>query len=402
MKNIFMGRVGEISIKGYNRPQFEKILKANIKRAFKGYGETEITMQRGRVYIECIGDKLDAIARLKKIFGLVSFSLVHELPLDFDLIKEKALAVLKELVAEHGYKSFKVEARRSNKLFQFNTMELMQEVGGYLLDNLPDLLVDVHNPEITVYVEIREKAYVYSGIIPGPGGMPVGSNNKATLLLSGGIDSPVAGWMVMKRGVTVEALHFHSFPFTSERSKEKVIDLCKILAPYQGHIRLYVAHFTDIQKALHEKCPEELFTIIMRRMMMRIANEVNKINAAKALVTGESIGQVASQTLDSMLVTNEVVTYPVFRPVIGFDKNEIIDIARKIGTFETSILPYEDCCTVFVPRHPKTKPKLDRVQYGEKDLPVDDLVSQCVANLEVMIINANGDVYPDQRIVKTY
>lgn len=398
MKKIILGRVGEISIKGYNRPLFERALKANIKKAFRGFGETKITMQRGRFYVEFAGDSEDAVSRLKKVFGVVSFSLVHQVALDFEVIRDKALEVLRELVTDNGYQSFKVEARRANKAFPMNSMELMNEVGGYLLQSIPGLKVDVHNPEIVVYLEIREVAFVYSGIIPGPGGMPVGTNSKATLLLSGGIDSPVAGWMVMKRGVTLEALHFYSFPFTSERSKEKVIDLCKLLAQYQGRIKLYVAHFTEIQKALHEHCPEELFTIIMRRMMMRIANKVNELSRAKALVTGESIGQVASQTLDSMLVTNSLADYPVFRPLIGMDKMEIVDISRMIGTYETSILPYEDCCTVFVPRHPKTKPKPDKVVQGELELAVDELVDDCVAKLEIMIINADGMIFPQNKI----
>ena len=382
-------RYGEIHLKGLNRPYFERALYNNIVNALKPYEGVTVKKAEGRYYVENIGDDPRIFDSVAKIFGIISFSPALKVEKDVAAIQKAAEVLVREVMeaksSSPGEKiTFKVESRRSDKSFPLNSMELSPKVGAYLLRSIPNLKVDVHHPMITVNVEVREQAYVYCQVIPAAGGMPVGTNGKAALLLSGGIDSPVAGWMIAKRGVELIAVHYHSFPYTSERAKEKVIDLCRILSQYCGEIKLHVVPFTRIQQELYQKCPHNLLTILMRRFMMRIAEVVAHKEDAKALVTGESLGQVASQTMESLCATNDAVSIPVFRPLIGMDKIEIMDLAKKIGTYETSILPYEDCCTVFVPKHPTTRPKLEMVREAEKLVEGDKLIEEAIANIEVL------------------
>jgi len=322
----------------------------------------------------------EAIRRVTKVFGVHSVCRAIEMEKDnFEALCEQAVEMLKD---HEG--SFKVNARRSDKRYFMDSPAINMEMGGYILERLPKLHVEIKNPDVVLSVEIRDMAYLYTHPIMAVGGMPVGSNGKATLLLSGGIDSPVAGWMIAKRGVTVDAVHFNSPPYTSERAKEKVLDLARILSESLCGIRVHVVPFTDIQMAIHEKCHEDYTTVIMRRYMMRIANEIAKKNHSQALITGESIGQVASQTMHALSCTDAVAEVPVFRPLIGFDKSEIIEIAKKIGTYETSNLPYEDCCTVFTPRHPATKPKMDIILEGESKLDGEAMIAAALENTEVI------------------
>lgn len=391
MEKVALLRYGEIHLKGLNRPYFERVLYNNIVNALKPYGDITVRKAEGRYYVENMGDDPRIFDSIAKVFGIISFSPALKVEKDMGAIQKAAEVVLREAMEASDASrreafTFKVESRRSDKSFYLNSMELSRKVGAYLLKNVPNLKVDVHNPMVTVNVEVRESAYVYCRIIPCAGGMPVGTNGKAALLLSGGIDSPVAGWMIAKRGVELTAVHYHSFPYTSERSKEKVIDLCRILSQYCGEIRLNVVPFTRIQQELYQKCPHNMLTILMRRFMMRIAEVVARKEDAKALITGESLGQVASQTMESLCATDDAVSMPVFRPLIGMDKIEIMDLARKIGTYETSILPYEDCCTVFVPKHPTTKPKLEKVREAEKLVEGDKLIEEAVAGIEVLNI----------------
>ncbi|HHV29673.1 MAG TPA: tRNA 4-thiouridine(8) synthase ThiI [Clostridium sp.] len=389
MKKVILVRYGEILLKGLNRPVFENKLINNIKRAIHKLGKVSIIKSQARIYIEPEEENYDfdeALSLLSKVFGIVSVSPVWKIDSSFESIKEYSLRMVKDLIKREGYKTFKVETKRGNKRFPMDSPEISRELGGHILSNVPELSVDVKKPDFILYVEVREFTYIYSEIIPAVCGMPIGSNGKSMLLLSGGIDSPVAGWMIAKRGVEIEAVHFYSYPYTSERAKEKVIELAKILASYCYKINLHIVPFTDIQLEINEKCPHEELTIIMRRVMMQIAEMIAKKTGALALVTGESVGQVASQTIESLAVTNAVVSLPVFRPLIGMDKNEVIDIARKIGTFETSILPYEDCCTVFVAKHPSTKPKLDKILLSESKLDIEELINKAVENTEVLTI----------------
>lgn len=389
MERVALLRYGEIHLKGLNRPYFERALYNNIVNALKPYEGVTVKKAEGRYYVENIGDDPRIFDSVAKIFGIISFSPALKVEKDVAAIQKAAEVLVREVMeaksSSPGEKiTFKVESRRSDKSFPLNSMELSPKVGAYLLRSIPNLKVDVHHPMITVNVEVREQAYVYCQVIPAAGGMPVGTNGKAALLLSGGIDSPVAGWMIAKRGVELIAVHYHSFPYTSERAKEKVIDLCRILSQYCGEIKLHVVPFTRIQQELYQKCPHNLLTILMRRFMMRIAEVVAHKEDAKALVTGESLGQVASQTMESLCATNDAVSIPVFRPLIGMDKIEIMDLAKKIGTYETSILPYEDCCTVFVPKHPTTRPKLEMVREAEKLVEGDKLIEEAIANIEVL------------------
>ena len=389
MERVALLRYGEIHLKGLNRPYFERALYNNIVNALKPYEGVTVRKAEGRYYVENIGDDPRIFDSVAKIFGIISFSPALKVEKDVAAIQKAAEVLVREVMeaksSSPGEKiTFKVESRRSDKSFPLNSMELSPKVGAYLLRSIPNLKVDVHHPMITVNVEVREQAYVYCQVIPAAGGMPVGTNGKAALLLSGGIDSPVAGWMIAKRGVELIAVHYHSFPYTSERAKEKVIDLCRILSQYCGEIKLHVVPFTRIQQELYQKCPHNLLTILMRRFMMRIAEVVAHKEDAKALVTGESLGQVASQTMESLCATNDAVSIPVFRPLIGMDKIEIMDLAKKIGTYETSILPYEDCCTVFVPKHPTTRPKLEMVREAEKLVEGDKLIEEAIANIEVL------------------
>lgn len=392
MKKVILVRYGEIILKGLNRPVFEEKLMNNIKKSLQGLGKFTVTRSQARIYIEpADSDGFDfsaAIDRLKRIFGIVSISPALKIESDFDSIKKYSLEMAKELFERYrdANPSFKVESKRGDKSFPMESPEICASLGEYLLDNIPGLKVDVHAPTFTLYVEVRESTYIYSERIDSFGGLPLGTNGKALLLLSGGIDSPVAGWMMAKRGVEIEAVHFYSYPYTSERARDKVIDLVRILARYCYRIRLHIVPFTDIQLEINEKCPQDQMTVIMRRVIMVISERIaEKINA-QALITGESLGQVASQTIQSLAVTNASVSIPVFRPLIGMDKNEVIDIARKIGTFETSILPYEDCCTVFVAKHPRTRPKLQDILEHEKSLRLDELVSKAVEETETITV----------------
>ena len=351
-------------------------------------GEFVISKTQGRVYVDCLSeyDYDEVVSALQTVFGINAICPVVKVENEgFDKLRE---AVVKYVDEEYPDKNrtFKVFARRANKAFPVHSTEMNSELGGDILDAFPEMKVDVHHPEIELNIEVRESIYIYSKQIPGPGGMPVGTNGKAMLLLSGGIDSPVAGYMVAKRGVKIDAVYFHAPPYTSERAKQKVVDLARLISKYTGTICLHVINFTDIQLAIYEKCPHEELTIIMRRYMMRIAEHIAKQNDCLGLVTGESIGQVASQTIQSLAVTNEVCTLPVFRPLIGFDKQEIIAISEKINTFETSILPFEDCCTIFVAKHPVTKPKLDVIKKSETKLAdvIDDLVAKAIETDEVI------------------
>lgn len=382
MEKVILVRYGEISLKGLNRSYFMNQLYRNIKTSLAAYRGVHIEQIQGRYLIKCLEEDMEQVMQsLTRVFGIVSISPAFQLENDLDKIKEVALKLIMDDVK---IKTFKVETKRGNKNFPLKSPEVSREVGAHILIHTDHLRVDVHHPDTRIYVEIRGKAYVYNEIISGAGGLPVGSNGKATLLISGGIDSPVAGYMVAKRGVKLIAVHFYSFPFTSERAKEKVVDLIKILSQYAGPIKLFVVPFTKIQTEIRQKCDERQTTLIMRRFMMKIAEEIAIREDAKALVTGESIGQVASQTLDSLTVTNAAVNMPVFRPLIGMDKQEIIEISCKINTYETSILPYEDCCTIFVPKHPETRPKLEKILQSEKNLDEKRLIEDAIHSIEII------------------
>lgn len=393
MKEIILVKYGEIILKGANRPKFENILVKNIRDAVKNIDEVKITVAQATIYIEPQNDEnIDIICeRLSKIFGIVSITRAGVVEKDIEKIKVGALEYCRYALSD-GVK-FKVESKRSDKAFPLNSVELSIEVGGFLHESCPGLVVDVHNPEVIVKVEVRDfAAYVYSSDkkIKGQGGMPIGTGSKATLLLSGGIDSPVAGHMIAKRGVEIDAINFFSFPYTSERAKEKVMELASILAQYTSRINLYIVPFTEIQLEIRDKTPEEHMTLLMRRFMMKISEKIARRNGSIALITGESVGQVASQTLAALNVTNAVCSMPVLRPLVGMDKTEIIDRAYKIGTFETSILPYEDCCTVFTPAHPTTNPKLANIEKSEARLDFDGLVEKALDGVEKIVIYPKG------------
>ena len=392
MKNIFLIKYGEIAIKGKNRYIFENKLISTIRKNLKELGEFKVWKEQGRIIaepIEDVEDPISVIHKLQRIFGIVGIAHGHKLDeISMDAIYDLSLAHMKEVLGD-GSATFKVETRRSDKRFEYDSMEISSMVGGHLLKNMPgQLKVDVHNPEIKVMVELRSSLYVYSKTYPGAGGMPTGTSGKAMLLLSGGIDSPVAGWMIAKRGVELEAVYYESPPYTSERAKQKVIDLASKVGNYCGTIKLHIVNFTDIQMAINEKCPPEQLTIIMRRIMMEIAERLAKPRNCAALITGESIGQVASQTIESLAVTDAATSLPVFRPLIGFDKEEIISISKDIDTYETSILPYEDCCTLFIPKHPQTKPKLEYIQRSERALEdvIEDMIQKSIDEMETIII----------------
>ena len=371
MYKAFLIKYAEIAIKGKNRYIFEDALVAQIKYQLKNVeGKFRIVKEMGRIFIYTEGefDYDETIEALKRVFGI--FSICPAVVLEdegFEKLSQEVTEYVKKLYGEKAL-TFKVNTRRNKKTYPMQSMEISSALGGAILDACPNMKVDVHNPDVFVNVEIRNKIYLYSENIPGPGGMPLGTNGSAMLLLSGGIDSPVAGYMIAKRGVTLDAVYFHAPPYTSERAKQKVVDLAKLVAKYSGPIRLHVVNFTDIQLYIYDKCPHEELTIIMRRYMMKIAEEFAKKDGCLGLITGESIGQVASQTIHSLAATNDVCTMPVFRPVIGFDKQEIVDVALKINTYETSILPYEDCCTIFVAKHPVTKPNLQIIKRSEEKL----------------------------------
>ncbi len=386
MDKIILLKYGEIILKGLNRPRFEKILVDNILQYID---KTKVKVWRAQatIYVESLVDDVDMkelAVKLSKVFGIVAVSLAEVVPKDIDAICEKCA----EVASRTKGNTFKVEAKRADKKFPLKSPEICMQAGGRALSKNPNLKVDVHNPDFVINVEIRDfAAYVYSEKLQGVGGMPIGTNGKATLLLSGGIDSPVAGYMIAKRGVELNAVHFYSYPYTSERAKEKVLDLAQILADYCGEIKVHIVPFTEIQLAINDKCPEEQLTVIMRRIMMTIADKIANDTGSYALITGESIGQVASQTIQALAVTNEVVGMPVFRPLIGMDKDEIIQISRRIGTFETSILPYEDCCTVFTPKHPTTKPNPERIKQSESKIDIEPMIKTAIENTEVITLS---------------
>lgn len=391
MEKVLIIRYGEISLKGLNRPFFENTLLKNIKKVIKKIGDFNIYKMHGRIYIDLDEDyEEEIIEAVTKVFGVVSVSVAYVFEANIERISEVALEHARECLEMDNIKTFKIETKRANKSFPIKSPQISRQVGGYVLENLDELTVDVHNPNVVIQVEVRDKAYVYSRKIQAFGGMPYKTNGKAMLLLSGGIDSPVAGWLVAKRGVEIEAIHYHSYPFTSDRAKEKVIDLARILSKYCGKIRLHSVNLINIQKTINEKCPPEEMTILSRRFMMAIAEKVARNRECSALVTGESIGQVASQTLESLLVTNSAVDLPVFRPLIAMDKVDIVDLSKKIDTYETSILPYEDCCTVFLPDRPVTKPKLEKIIQSENLLDVDSLIQDAIDNMEVIKVEIDN------------
>lgn len=389
MNKVLIVRYGEVALKGLNKSYFENKLVAHIQSNLRDLGKFNVKKSGGLIFVDLDGhDEEDVIDRVIKVFGIVSVSPAYEFESHIETICEVALKHAMERMEEDYPKTFKVESRRGNKKFPMKSPEISRTVGGYILSHVKALKVDVHQPELMIHVDVRDKAYIYSKKIAGYGGLPLGTNGKAMLLLSGGIDSPVAGWMIAKRGVEIEAIHYHSYPFTSERAKEKVVDLAKILARYCGKIRLHSVNLLPIQKEINEKCPESEMTILSRRFMMRIAERVAQDRECNALVTGESIGQVASQTIQGLTVTNASVNIPVFRPLIALDKVDIMEIAKKIDTYDTSILPYEDCCTVFLPKRPVTKPRLDRILLSENYLEVEKLIGEAVENMEVIEVSA--------------
>ena len=384
MNDIILLKLGEIILKGLNRRYFEQKLMANVRRRLAPIGKFRVYCIQSTVYVEAqeSGADIDAaIEALTKVFGIVAIVRAAACEKDKDAITRLAKEYLREDMERA--KSFKVESKRSDKSFPMTSIELSQYVGGELSEAFPNARVDVHEPEFTVHIEVRDlAAYVHGAPIPGAGGMPVGSNGTAVTLLSGGIDSPVSSYMIAKRGVHLIPVHFFSFPYTSQQAKEKVLELAELLTVYCGHMTVEIVPFTHIQEEIRDKCPEEYFTLIMRRFMMRIAQRIAKDNNAKAIVTGENLGQVASQTMEAMAVTQSVTDLPTLQPLIGMDKEEIVRLARRIGTFDTSILPYEDCCTVFTPRHPRTRPKLDEVAAAESALDVAALVEEAIQGIE--------------------
>lgn len=390
----FLIKYGEIGVKGKNRYLFEDALMKQIRIALTAVeGEFVVSKELGRIYVDADKDydEDEVISALTKVFGIVAVCpMVRIEDKDFENLK-KAVVEYMDKVYENKKITFKVDTRRADKNYPGTSETINADLGEAILNAFPEIRVDVRKPDVLLKVEIRRHINIYSLSIPGPGGMPIGTNGRAMLLLSGGIDSPVAGYMIAKRGVTVEAVYFHAPPYTSERAKQKVIDLAQIVSQYAGPINLHIVNFTDIQLYIYENCPHEELTIIMRRYMMKIAERIGRSNQDMALITGESIGQVASQTVQSLVTTNEVCTMPVFRPLIGFDKQEIVEIAEKIGSYETSIQPYEDCCTIFVAKHPVTKPDLDHIHQSEEKLSekIDALVEEAIATKERVLCKIN-------------
>jgi len=369
-----------------NRPMFEKKLRKNIISSIREFGKVELIHSKGRIYIEPKDDNYDfvnSMNSIKNVFGVVSVSKVYKIKSDFEEIKNTAKIIIDKL-ADKKQLSFKVQTRRGNKNFELDSMQISCEIGAFLLDEFDFLRVDVHNPDLIMNIEVRDDTYLYTSSVKAYGGLPVGTNGKGVVLLSGGIDSPVAGWMMAKRGLQIEAVHFYSYPYTSERSKEKVVELAKIMSKYTMGIKLHIVPFTEIQEFINDNFPHEYITLIMRRVMMKIAEKIASMVGAEALITGESMGQVASQTLKSIVVTNSVVKMPVFRPLIGMDKLEVIDISVDIGTYNTSILPYEDCCTVFVAKHPKTNPKMEKIIELEKNINFYEMEDKAINDREVI------------------
>ena len=395
MYKAFLIKYAEIGIKGKNRYMFEDALVRQIKYALERCeGEFEVRKTQGRIYVDAVADfdYDETIDNLKTVFGISSICpMVYVEDEGFDKLKEDVNDYMRKAHPD-CHDTFKVHCRRGRKDYPLESMEVSAKIGASMLDAFPDMKVDVHNPQLNLHIEIRDKIYIYSIEIAGPGGMPVGTNGKAMLLLSGGIDSPVAGYMISKRGVMIDAVYFHAPPYTSERAKQKVVDLAKLVSRYTGPINLHIINFTDIQLYIYEQCPHEELTIIMRRYMMKIAEHIARENDCLGLITGESIGQVASQTLQSLMCTNDVCSLPVYRPLIGFDKMDIVDISEKINTYETSILPYEDCCTIFVAKHPVTKPNLNVIKKHEENLSekIDELFQAALDSDEVIVVRCDN------------
>ena len=389
MQDLILLKLGEIVLKGLNRRSFEQKLMGNIRRRLVGLGKFKVSCLQSTIYVEAESEDADldaAFEALQDVFGIVKLSRAVACEKDKDAIARRAIEYLRDDMLRA--KSFKVESKRSDKSFPMTSIELSQYVGGELAEAYPNCEVDVHNPELTVVLEVRDlAAYVHAQPVNGAGGMPVGSNGVAVTLLSGGIDSPVSSYMIAKRGVRLIPVHYFSFPYTSQQAKDKVVELGQLLTRYCGKMTLEVVPFTHIQEEIRDKCPEEYFTLIMRRFMMRIAERIAKDAGAKAIVTGENLGQVASQTMEAMAATQAVLDLPVLQPLIGLDKEEIVQLSRKIGTFDTSILPYEDCCTVFTPRHPRTRPKPGEVAAAESVLDVDALVEEALQGIERIELN---------------
>ena len=384
MNVMFLLKLGEIVLKGANRRTFEDVLKKNVRRRVASFGNFKVYIMQSTVYVEPLDDDCDldgAWEACGAVFGVSSMCRCRACEKNLDAIFQAVMDYLGDEISMQ--KSFKVESKRSDKSFPLNSIQISQEIGGRIAEAFPNVAVDVHNPSYIVNVEVRDfAAYIHGPATSGAGGLPTGTGGRAAVLLSGGIDSPVAGYMIAKRGVELECVHFFSYPYTSERAKEKVLELARLMTRWCGRMTVDIVGFTEIQEAIRDNCREEYFTIIMRRFMMRISERIARDHGAKCLVTGENLGQVASQTMDAMAVTGAVVNLPMFHPLIGMDKEEIVTIARRIGTLETSILPYEDCCTVFTPKHPKTKPVLALVEAEEQRLDVDGLIERALANTE--------------------
>ena len=393
MNEIFLMKLGEIVLKGANKRQFENKLRSNVRRRMRPYGNFDVYIMQSTVYVEPEDENADlegAWEACRSIFGVVSLCRCRPCEKNLDSI----FNAVEEYLGDDldCARSFKVESKRSDKRFPLTSIGISQEIGGRLAEAHPSCAVDVHNPEYTVYVEIRDlAAYVHGPAVPGAGGLPTGVGGRAMCLLSGGIDSPVAAYMMAKRGVEIECVHFFSYPYTSQLAKDKVLELARLVTKFSGRMTVNIVSFTQIQEAIRDNCPEEFFTLIMRRFMMEISQRIGKDDGCGALITGENLGQVASQTMEAMAVTGAVVDIPVFMPLVGMDKEEIVSIARKIGTLDTSILPYEDCCTVFTPKHPKTKPSLGQVLNAEKKLDRETLIQQALDSVEKITIKYHDD-----------
>ena len=396
MNEIFLLKLGEIVLKGSNKRQFENKLRSNVRRRMKHYGNFDVYIMQSTVYVQPMDDECDvegAWEACRNIFGVVSLCRCRPCKKDLDAIFD----AIEEYLGDDldCAKSFKVESKRSDKAFPMTSIQISQAIGGRLAEAHPTVEVDVHHPDYTVFVEVRDlAAYVHGPAEPGAGGLPTGVGGRAMCLLSGGIDSPVAAWMMAKRGVEIECVHFFSYPYTSQLAKDKVIELARLVTRYSGRMTLNVVSFTKIQEAIRDNCPEEFFTLIMRRFMMEISMRIGKDHGCGALITGENLGQVASQTMEAMAVTGAVVDIPIFMPLVGMDKEDIVSISRKIGTFDTSVLPYEDCCTVFTPKHPKTKPTLAQVIHAERKLDREALIQEALADVEKIPVK-----YHDEPVV---
>lgn len=391
-QNIFIVRCGEVALKGMNKPYFERMLVERIKTNVRDFDGVDVKRHEGLIYVRADKsiDKEQLLKQIGKVFGVASISPAVEAESNLDAIGEEAVKYMMELIESKGIKTFKVEAKRADKNFPVKSPDIGRIIGAKVLIGCKVLKVDVHNPDVHLFVDVRhDKSYIYQQKIAGFGGLPLGTNGKGMVLLSGGIDSPVAAWMMAKRGMLIEAVHFHSYPYTSQRAQEKVEDLARIVASYCGNFKMHVINLLPIQEQIVQNCPEEETTILVRRFMMRIAEKIAEKNGAMMLITGENLGQVASQTAEALVVTDACVKMPVMRPLIAMDKVDIMDKAEEIGTFETSIQPYEDCCTVFLPKHPSTKPKLARIIESESSLKVDELVEAAVASEEIVQIRQN-------------